>query len=64
MLRSLSRRIFLLGLGSRTLSSRTMVFSLIVRPLRDIVVNWELQIDILPQFIPKGMGKSRLLTMS
>ena len=40
--RSFFGRTLLPGLGSRTLSSQTMVFNLIVRPSGDTAANWEL----------------------
>ena len=45
-------------------SSQTMAFNLIANLSEDTVVTWELRIDILPQLIPKGMDKLRLLTRS
>ena len=52
------------SLGSFVPSSRTMAFNLIANLSEDTVVIWELRIDILPQLMPKGMGKSSLLTRS
>ena len=62
--KSLSGKTLLLGSGSLTPSSRTMVFSSIVKLLGGTVANWELQIGILPQPTPRGMGKPKLLTRS
>ena len=52
------------GLGSFVPSVRTMAFSLITNLLGDIVMTWELRIDILAQLIPKEMDKPGLLTRS
>jgi len=41
-----------------------MAFNLIANLSGDIVVTWELRLDILPQLIPKGMDKPRLLIRS
>ena len=46
--KSSSEKILLPDSGSLTPSSRTMVFSLIVRPSGGTVANWESLIDILP----------------
>ena len=62
MPRSLSGKILSLDSGSLIPSSQTMVFSLIENLSGDTTVIWELQIDILYQFIPKGMDKPTLLT--
>ena len=55
--KSLFGKTLSLGSGSLTPSSRTMVFSSIVKPSGDTIANWELRIDILPQPTPRGMGK-------
>ena len=60
MLQDLFGKILLLDLASLTPSSRIMAFSLIARPLRGIVMTWELQIDISPWLTPKGMDRPRL----
>ena len=52
------------GLGSFVPSFQTMAFSLITNLLGDIVMTWELRIDILPKLIPKEMDKPGLLTRS
>ena len=52
------------GAGFLVPSSRTIAFSLIANLLEDTIVTWELRIGILPQLIPKGMDKLRLLTRS
>ena len=52
------------GSGSLVSPSRTMAFSLTANLSGDTVVTWKLRIGILPQLIPKGMDKSRLLTRS
>ena len=64
MPRSLFGKTLSPGLGSLTPSSWTMAFNLIVSPSGDTGVNWELQIDILPQLIPRGMDKLRRSTRS
>ena len=63
-LRNLSGKTLSSNSGYLTPSSQTMAFSLTANPLDYIVVNWELQIDILPQLILKEMDKSRLLIRS
>ena len=62
--RSLSGKILSPGSRSLTPSSRIMAFSLTLNPLDDIVVNWELRTDILPQPILKEIDKPRLLIRS
>ena len=62
--KSFSGKTLLPNLRSLNPSSRTMVFSSIVRPSRGTVANWESLTDILLQPNPRGMGKPRLLTRS
>ena len=64
MLRSLFGKTLSPDLGSLTPSSRIMAFSLTLNPLDDIVLNWELRTDILPQPILKETDKPRLLIRS
>ena len=60
MPRDLCGKILLLDLGSLVPSSLTMVFSLIVRPLRGIVVISALRIGTLPWLTHRGMDRPRL----
>ena len=64
MPKSLSGKTFSPSSGSLVLSSRTIGFSLIVNPSRDIVVIWGLWIGTPPQLTPRGMVRSSLLTKS
>jgi len=54
-------KILSLDLGFLTPSSQIMDFSLIVKLLGGIAVNWELGIDIQLQPIHRGMGRPRQL---
>ena len=53
-------RTSLLGLVFLTCSSRTMVFSSIVRCSENTVVNWGLLTGILLRLSPKGMDRLKL----
>ena len=55
-----SGRTSLLGLEFLTCSSRTMVFSSIVRCSENTVTSWGLLIGTLLRPIPKGMGRLKL----
>ena len=61
MLRDLCGKILLLGLRSLIPSSRTMGFSLIVKPSRGTVVNWASRIGTQLWIIHNGMDRLRLL---
>ena len=64
MLRDLCGKILLLGLRSLIPLSRTMGFSLIVKPSRGTVVNWASRIGTQLWIIHKGMDRPRLLIRS
>jgi len=62
--RSLSGKTLSPGSGFLTPTSRTMAFNLIVSLLGDTAMNWESQIDILPQLISREMDRTRWSTRS